>query len=184
MYLLEKLLAHIINIFTFVAAVALVLMMLHISADVIATLLFNRPLPGTIPIVSQYYMIIVSFLPLALVERQAGMISVEVITEKLKPSVQQWLGFLATLLGIAMFSALTWRTWGEAGLKLDRGTFSYEQGVKILTWPTYFFLPLGTGLLVLVLTYKALRFLRRGPLCSVHDRFSCDPVAPQSSMGE
>lgn len=184
MLALEKWLARLINLFTVIGAIALVLMMLHISADVLSTIVFNKPLPGTIPVVSQYDMIIVSFLPLALVERQSGHISVEVVTERLRPSVQNWLAFLATALGFVMFSAFTWRTWNEAVLKFNTGTFSYEQGVKVITWPTYFFLPLGTGLLALVLLYKLVRFLRRGPLFRTNDRFACDPESADVMMGE
>ena len=47
-------------------------MMLHITADVVGKFVFNRPLPGTIPIVSQYYMVIAAFLPLAMVEKLSG----------------------------------------------------------------------------------------------------------------
>ena len=49
---------------------------------------------------------------------------------------------------------MTWRALIEAGRKYSVGTFSYEQGHKILTWPTYYIVPLGTGLLTLVLFYK------------------------------
>lgn len=174
MYFVERLLARIIDLFTLISAIALALMMIQITADVIGKNLFNHPLPGTISTVSQYYMIIVSFLPLALVERSNGHISVEVITEKLSMTVQQKLGFLATLLSAAVFAILTWRAFQEAITKYNIGTFIYEQGVKITTWPSYFLLPLGTGLMTLVLIYKAVRFIRKGEFFDTTAQFESD----------
>ena len=45
--------------------VAGVLMMLHVTIDVLSRTLFNSPLPGTGEITATYYMIAVAFLPLA-----------------------------------------------------------------------------------------------------------------------
>lgn len=47
-----------------IASLGLVAMMLHISGDIIASLLFNAPIATTSAIVTNYYMIAVAFLPI------------------------------------------------------------------------------------------------------------------------
>lgn len=151
---LGDILAAVAAAYAVIGAVAIALMMLHITADVIGKFVFNRPLPGTIPIVSQFYMVIATFLPLAMVERANGHISVEIIVTHFPKRVQDFIAMLASALGTIIFALLTWRALIEAGRKYDVGTFSYENGHKVLTWPTYYIVPIGTALLTLVLFYK------------------------------
>jgi TRAP-type C4-dicarboxylate transport system permease small subunit len=61
---------------------------------------------------------------------------------------------LSHLLSIAVFGALAIRTFNEAMVKYDTGTFAMEAGMRIPTWPAYFALPVGFGLMLLVLLYK------------------------------
>ncbi|MGH1331803.1 MAG: TRAP transporter small permease [Paracoccaceae bacterium] len=151
---LGNMLAAVATAYAVIGAVAIALMMLHITADVIGKFVFNRPLPGTIPIVSQFYMVIATFLPLAMVERANGHISVEIIVTNFPDRLQDFIAMLASALGTIIFGLLTWRALIEAGRKYSVGTFSYENGHKILTWPTYYIVPIGTALLTLVLFYK------------------------------
>lgn len=157
----DRLLRAAIAVYGAVGAAAIFLMMLHITADVIGKFVFNFPLPGTIPIVSQYYMVIAAFLPLAMVERMTGHISVEILFNTFPRTLRSLLTVFSIALGIVIFAALTWATWGEAVKKYDIGAFSYEQGVKVPVWPSYFILPAGTALLVLVLVWQLFALLLR-----------------------
>ena len=60
------------------AGMALLLMMLHISIDVVSNLLFGAPVPLTNATVTQYYMIAVAFLSLAAGEYRGAHIRVEI----------------------------------------------------------------------------------------------------------
>ena len=51
-----------------IAGVAVVALMLHVTLDVVMRGLFNKPPTGTIVFVSNYYMVLVVCLPLALAE--------------------------------------------------------------------------------------------------------------------
>lgn len=161
MHRMDKLLGAVIACYSVVGAVAIFLMMAHITADVAGKFLFNRPLPGTTPIVAQYYMVVAVFLPLALVERMSGHISVEVLYTHMPRSLRGILTVLATALGIVVFAALTWATWGEAMKKYAIGSFNYEQGVRVPVWPSYFILPAGTALLVAMLIWRLVAQLSR-----------------------
>lgn len=162
MNMFSRILGRSIDAATWISAIALVLMMTHITADVIAKYVFSSPLPGTIAIVSQYYMVAVVFVPLAFAERRSGHISVEVLTERLPLKVSRPLNAGAALYSAIIFGLLTWRGLGEALRKTDVGSFIIEQDVRIDTWPAYFLLPIGAGLIVAALIYKLVRYLRGG----------------------
>ncbi len=146
------------NGFNFIAAIALVAMMLHVNIDVLGRYLFNAPLPMTTEVVSAYYMVAVVFLPLAAIEWSDGHISVEIISQFIGETPQRFLMLATGLVAAAYFAGITWRTWLVAIRKFEVGEFI--TGVAVLSiWPTRFLVPLGCGLIVLVLLIKAYRRL-------------------------
>ena len=88
MDLIFKLLSGLTRIASFVGAACILLMMLNVSADVFMRQVFNAPLPGTITIVSNYYMVLIVFLGLAAAEREDSHVSVEFLTDLLKERYQ------------------------------------------------------------------------------------------------
>lgn len=159
MFQLGRLLSRVIDVLTVISGLAIALMMFHITIDVLARVLFKSPLPGTMSVVSYYYMAIAAFMPLAFAEQKSAHISVEVLTERLPPVVQKHLAGWLLLLSMAAFLALTVRTWGEAMTKWEIKA-SVVQGLdSIPVWPTYFFLPIGCALMFLVVLYKFLAYL-------------------------
>ncbi|WP_196053574.1 TRAP transporter small permease [Paracoccus lichenicola] len=142
-----------------IGGVSVTLMMLHITADVAGRFLFNAPLAGTITIVSHYYMIFAVFLPIALAEEENAHISVEVFTERFSPAVQHHISGLTLMVSCAMTGVMAMRTWGEAVAQAI-GNASVVQGAKaIVVWPTYFALPVGFGLMTIVLAFKIVLYL-------------------------
>jgi TRAP-type C4-dicarboxylate transport system permease small subunit len=133
---------------------ALLLMIVHVTADVGLRFLFNSPLPGTILFVTVIYMIPIVFLAIAPVEEDDAHISVELIYDLLADRVKWVLRLLSTLLSMAVFGALALRTFDEAMRKFDTGSFAMEAGIAVPTWPSYFVLPTGFGLMVVILLYK------------------------------
>lgn len=159
MFRLGRLLSRVIDLLTVLSGLAVALMMLHVTADVIGRYVFGVPLPGTITIVSYYYMVIAAFLPLAFVEQKSAHISVEVLTERLPLVVRKHLaGWLLVVSG-AVFALLAVRTWGEAVSKYEIGAAIVQGEDSIPIWPTYFFLPVGCGLMFLVVLYKFIVYL-------------------------
>ena len=160
MKMITKAVGWLIHSLTFIGALAVILMMLHVTLDVAGKYLFNSPIPGTVAIVSQYYMVAVCFLPLALAERDNAHITVEVLADMLPRRTQNQFGVAWTLLSLILFSLLTWRNWIEAGLKRDLAAFVIEQDYRIPVWPSYYLLPIGTGAMCLVLIHKLVRVVR------------------------
>mgnify|MGYP006278299205 CR=1 FL=1 len=151
---LGRLLSSLNGLAIWFGTIVVFLLIVHVTADVGLRYLFNSPLPGTILIVSVFYMIPIVFLPLAAVEEDDGHITVELIYDLLAERIRWILRLFSLLLSMTVFGALALRTFEEAILKFDTGTFAMEAGMRIPTWPAYFTLPIGFGLMLLVLSYK------------------------------
>jgi len=137
-----------------VASLLVLCLIVHVSADVVMRYVFERPLDATILYVSAFYMVAISFLPLGVVEENNGHIAVEVLAERLPAKLQNILLFIATLVTMIVTAFVAVRTGQEAMAKYAAGAFSIEAGGKVITWPTYFFLPAGFWLMSLVSAWK------------------------------
>tara|TARA_R110002124_G_scaffold54425_1_gene154754 strand:+ start:686 stop:1150 length:465 start_codon:yes stop_codon:yes gene_type:complete len=129
-------------------------MMLHITADVIFRYVFNSPMPGTITIVSHYYMAIAAFIPLAFTEQKNSHISVDVLTARMPAFLRRYLDRFAVLVSILIFGVITVRSFVEANKKYQQGASVVQGDSEILIGITYYLLPVGAGLMVLMLIYK------------------------------
>tara|TARA_R110002074_G_C12491088_1_gene661784 strand:- start:102 stop:680 length:579 start_codon:yes stop_codon:yes gene_type:complete len=159
MIAIGRLLARMTDLTLIVGLVAVALMMLHITIDVAGKFIFNIPVPATIALVSNYYMVVVAFLAIAFAETRNGHITVEVLTELFPYRVQKHLYSWSYLISATVYGLITYRSWNEAVRAQDSGTFIMEQSTKLLTWPSYYLLPIGTGLMVLVVLYRFLIYL-------------------------
>lgn len=134
-------------------------MLLHITADVIGRWVFAMPLPVTIEMTAHYYMVAIVFFPLAAVEFKNGHIAVEIVSQYLKPPSRRFVVGLGCLLGAAYFAILTARTWHDAVGKYAIGEYLYGT-IQLEIWQSRLFVPLGTGLLTLILVWKAVMLFR------------------------
>ncbi|MBF5058050.1 tripartite AtP-independent periplasmic transporter subunit DctQ [Alcanivorax sp. 521-1] len=154
MKFIGTLLAGITNFVSVLGGLAIALMMFHVAFDVIGRYLFNTPLPGTITIVSYYYMSIAAFIPLAFAEQKDAHISVDVVTERLPPWIRNNLERLALLCSLAVFSLLAARSFVEAQGKYRMSASVVQGDADISIWFTYYMLPVGSGLMALIVLYK------------------------------
>lgn len=141
-----------------IGSLVLLVTMLHVSVDVICRFFFNMPLSGTIEISSFYYMIAVVFLPLAAVEQKNGHIAVEILAQRLGEGAQRILIAFVSILSAIFYALLTWRSWIEAVEKAHVGEV-YSGSLNLSIWPPRFLMPIGCGLITIVLLWKAFRLL-------------------------
>lgn len=146
------------NVFAAIGAAIVLLMMLHIVVDVTLRF-FDVPLQATIEIVQAWYMVPVAFLPLAYVEKINGHISVELVSQHMGRRTQEVLVGCVSLLSAAYFGAFAWRTGIDAWSKYQVGEVALGD-VAVVVWPTRFLLPVGCGLIVLFLIFKAIALFR------------------------
>ena len=131
-----------------------VLLVCHVTIDVAMRFVFETPLNATILYVSAFYMVAIAFLPLAAVEEKDSHIAVELLVERFPTRVQSVIAVFASLITFIVTATVAVRTGQEAMAKYATGSYSIEAGGKIITWPTYFVLPLGFGLMALVAPWK------------------------------
>lgn len=159
MHMLWRAATGVARIGTILGGIAIALMMVHVSLDVFFRHVLNSPLPGTLTMVTYYYMIIATFVPLAHAEHRNAHISVEVVTElmaaRLRHHLQGWM-YLATG---AVLALLAWRTWIEAVKAMTLGASQVQGSQTIAVWPAYFALPFGAGLMALLLMLRFVAYL-------------------------
>ena len=143
-----------------VGGCAVLVMMLHVSADVLSKYLLNRPIVGTLEIVSHYYMVAAIFLPLAAIERGRGHIFVELFTIRLGRQTTFALDAFASLLSALFVGAIAWMSTIEAIRRTKSGEMVDAVYYQIIVWPTRWMVPVGTALFALVCLHNASRFLR------------------------
>lgn len=142
----DKILIKMFRFAEILGAVAIVTMMLHISADVFLKYLFNKPIPGTLELVATYYMVAILFLPLGAVTRLEGHISVELFSQFLSKASQNLMIGAAFLLSSLYTGVLAWRGFLVA-IHTTKIFEVWEAGViDIQVWPTRWLVPLGCGL--------------------------------------
>jgi TRAP-type C4-dicarboxylate transport system permease small subunit len=142
-----------------IAGLAVLALVCHVTLDVILRYVFNAPLNGTILFVSTFYMVAIAFLPLALVEQGDNHISVELLFDRFPGGLRRALMILGQLLTVIVASLIAIRSGEEAIGKYALGTFSLEGGTKFITWPSYFILPAGFGLMALVALWRLIAAL-------------------------
>jgi len=156
MFMIGRILSYLVKSASLVGAICVVLMMVHVTADVVGRYLFNTPLPGTIVVVANYYMIIIVFLAIGVAEQERSHISVDVFTDLLPSGPRAVLSVVATLLTIAVTAVLMISGWSEA-VKKTNMVATKEQGSQLFEiWQSYWFVPLGAALMIAVATYQVI----------------------------
>lgn len=146
------------------SALFLMLMALHISLDVVLRYVVGKSFPGTLEVVSFYYMVAVVFLPLAYVELKQEHISVDVLVGRFPPRVQLLLYLFAGSLGLLYFGMLCYQSFLDA-LRATTRMETAMANFKFYLWPSRWALPVGFAamcLAILANMIKALQ-LRQAP---------------------
>lgn len=152
------------NITAVIAGLCIVMMMAHITLDVVLRAVFNQPLTGTFTFVANYYMVFLVCLPLAFVERFDGHISVEVLTNQFPDRVKHHLYGWTYPVTATVFAVTAYATWLEASSKFAIRTFMIEKDMAIPIWFGYFALPVGYALLSFFLVLKFVGYLAGNPI--------------------
>lgn len=132
-------------------AVVVVLMLME-ALDALGRKTFGA-LPGALEF-SEALMVPAVFLPLMFVQMKREHVFVGVVTLGLPLRTQAFLDGAAAVVGVLIFSLLTWL----AVVKALDATAVWEYRVAIISvpiWPFRWMIPLGTGLMVLQLVLTA-----------------------------
>jgi len=137
-----------------IGAICVVLMMLHVTADVAGRYLFNAPVPGTTVVVANYYMVILVFIAIGVAEEKRAHISVEFFTDMMPERAQGVLSALSGILTVGVIAVLMIGGWSEAMKKTNTGA-TMEQGSSMIeVWQSYWLVPVGAGLMAAIALYR------------------------------
>ena len=139
--------------------ILMVLMMLQITLSVLGRYLITQPIPGTIEVVSTYYMVGVVFFPLAYVQRNREHIVVELFTQNLSPRALAGLEGAVYILSSIYTGMIAWRGFLSAYKSYDFGEVWTTAYFDLITWPTYWFVPFGFALMTAYLLLHATKDL-------------------------
>ena len=157
---LEKLIDSPSNWLIAVAGVSTMIMMLHVTTDIVTKFLFNYQIEGTIEFVASYNMVIIVFLPLAYVAAHEGHIIVELFTRSLpRPT----LGKLDGAMGIITFLFMilfTWLTAEEAIVRTIEGEVELTGDDVLMIWPSRWLLPIGCGVMAAYVLVRLVKDFR------------------------
>lgn len=153
------------RVILWMAAVPLVMMMIHISFDVFSNLVWNYPVPLTNAVVTQYYMIAVAYLPMAAAELRGAHVSVDLVVNQFPAGLRRVSGEIMQIICMLIYGALAAQAWQLALEKLDRNAFLMEQTSRVSTWPSYFIIPIGFAAVTMLLLAKLiLTWMGKPPL--------------------
>ncbi|QOR40350.1 TRAP transporter small permease [Billgrantia diversa] len=138
----------------------ILLMVIHITLDVLLRATLSVSIPATVELVTRYYLITLALLPLGWVEWRREMIAVEALEGLMKPWLVRLSDVLVSLLSAAVYGVLAVATWGKAMEQYDIGSYVMSLNFPMPVWPTYFALPAAFALAAVVCVVR-LPFLLR-----------------------
>jgi TRAP-type C4-dicarboxylate transport system permease small subunit len=137
-----------------VAAIFLVAMTVHITIDVIWEHIFNKPIEGTLEIVSLYYMVGLVFLALAYVEQKDAHISADLVFMLLPAPAKIVAYAFGVLAALLYFGLLTYQTALDAWYATENHETAMANFVFYI-WPAKWMIPIGSGLMFAIVAIKA-----------------------------
>lgn len=144
-----------------IAGLSLVMMMVHVTLDVVLKYFFKLPIPGTAEVVAAYYMIGTVFLPLAYIEVHNRPIVVELFYDRMPQSLQGVLDVVGTIASVVFYAFLTWQSTKIALRALEAR--EYVDGIwQVVVWPSRFLIPAGLAVACLALLLRLAVLLRGG----------------------
>lgn len=143
----------------FFGGMVLCLMVLQIMIDVVMRSFFGAGFPATVELVSKYYMVTVSFLPVAFTEVKRRHIEATIFSDILPQSMKSPILFGGFIISTVVFGALTFGTGREAFRQTSQGAYVEAGAMDFYTWPSYWILPISFGLMTILLAARVISVL-------------------------
>ncbi|WP_051419516.1 TRAP transporter small permease [Paracoccus pantotrophus] len=142
------------------SGIAVVVLMLHVVADVLSKYAFHYPLVGTIEVASWYYMIAIAFFPLAYVQLHSHHLVVEVFTTGLSARRLAALDALVCVAVLAYIGLLGWLVAAKAIEATHRGEIINVVYFDLPIWPARWILPISLIAMIPAIVMQLLANLR------------------------
>ncbi len=144
------------NALMFLAGVGVFTMMVLVVCDIIGKYVFNHPIPGVLEIVAFYFMTMVAFLPLAIVQKERGHIVIELFTQMLSPRTLAYISVPVTIFGVLYLALYVWGSIKQAIRMMNVNQTADIFNLDLLIWPSRWILPISLVLMLLWLLCQAI----------------------------
>jgi TRAP-type C4-dicarboxylate transport system permease small subunit len=156
---LHKLIEQISTALAWVAYIIIVLMALHITSSVVLRWVTGRDIPVTTETATYYYMVALTFLPLAFVEMKNKHLNAEFLYALFPSRIQKVITLLTTLLMLTYIAFLSFRTLINAMERTrSEEVISTATGLYAI-WPARWILPISLAITVLFVVSRLIRDL-------------------------
>ena len=156
-----KFLTTLSNLTLWLGALALVAMMVHVTADVVLKITLNWPVAGTLEIVSYVYMVACTFLPLAHLQASRSLIVVEFFTQNLSKWSLLKLETLMAPLSVAYLGTLAIVGATRAYSKTVLGETQDATYFELPVWPMRWVFAAALAITALVALHQFITDCRR-----------------------
>ena len=146
-----------LGLMAYLSGIILVFVMLSVCGDVVLRYFFNRPSSWVIE-VSQYLLVYITFLGTAWVLKEDGHIIVDVVTVRLSPQTQAFLGIITSLMGAFVCLIIFWFGGVETLDHFQRGVRS-PSILEFPKAPVIGIIPFGSLLLGLQFIRRTAKFI-------------------------
>jgi TRAP-type C4-dicarboxylate transport system permease small subunit len=157
---MERLVRWLSQLLMYFGMAIILIMALHVSASVAMRWTIGRDIPLTLEMTTYYYMVALTFLPLAIIDLTHRHIRAEFLYAVMPAAIRYVLAIAIRLAMVGYLGFLTWRTF----LNADSRTRVTEQIVTMLgnmpIWPARWLVPFGLAVATLaavVLAWRALQ---------------------------
>jgi TRAP-type C4-dicarboxylate transport system permease small subunit len=133
---------------SFIGAVFMFLIMIIVFGDVVMRYVFNSPFSWAYDLIALYLMAGVFFLILSEAYASNAHVNVDILQQKLPPSGIRLTEIVTCIVGIIVFSLITWFGWQRA-VESYRAADVMAGAIPWPMWPSIGLVPLGAGLLTL-----------------------------------
>ena len=158
----EKVVTRLSGLLMLLGGICVVLLMLHVVADVALKYFAHRPIVGTLEIVSWYYMVGIAFLPVAWVQWQRRHLMVEMFTMRMSHRATAILDGVVAILTLAYVSTLTVLVYQQAVEATARNEIQDVTFFDMPVWPSRWILVVAFGAMTLVIVLQAIIDFRFG----------------------
>ncbi|PHP65912.1 C4-dicarboxylate ABC transporter [Zhengella mangrovi] len=147
----------------------LCLMVVQIMLDVFMRQFAGAGFPATAELVAKYYMVAVSFLPIAFTEIKRRHVEATIFADALPARARPVLLFGGFALSLVIYALITFGTAREALRQTSQGAYVETGTMNFLTWPSYWILPVAFGLMSVVLLLRLVGMATGSYVDHAHD---------------
>lgn len=144
-----------------ISGIAVFLMMLFISAEVILRNVFSTSISGNYEITESYFMPLIVFPVIAITYSSGLMPKINMVVNKFPGKIQSLINLLLLLLEILAMFLIVFLTWSYAvdatkdGIGFSAGSIMYP------LYPVFYLVPLGFALLIIELLFDFITVFKR-----------------------